>query len=61
MLSTMQLAYPHLRAGRIVNFSCPGAASDGNPWMAGYTASKAGIRAISRVADAGVGSCTRSA
>jgi len=51
MLSTMQLAYPHLRerGGSIVNFSS-GAASDGTPWMAGYAASKAGIRAMSHVA-----------
>lgn len=51
MLSTMQVAYPHLRerGGSIVNFSS-GAASDGTPWMAGYAASKAGIRAMSHVA-----------
>jgi len=51
MFSTMQLAYPHLRerGGSIVNFSS-GAASDGTPWMAGYAASKAGIRAMSHVA-----------
>jgi len=51
MLSTMQLGYPHLRerGGSIVNFSS-GAASDGTPWMAGYAASKAGIRAMSHVA-----------
>ncbi|MFN8028464.1 MAG: SDR family oxidoreductase [Acidimicrobiia bacterium] len=51
MIGIMQAAFPHLRerGGSIVNFSS-GAASDGTPWMVGYAASKAGIRALSHVA-----------
>jgi len=51
MIGIMQAAFPHLRerGGSIVNFSS-GAASDGTPWMVGYAASKAGIRALGHVA-----------
>ncbi len=46
-----RLAVPHMREkhfGRIVNFACPGAATQCEPQLGAYSAAKAGVIALSR-------------